>query len=316
MKRMSNLYNNILKFENINYVFNKICCNIKNKKKREHLRQYRCMYISRIYTILRNRNFQIGVYNTFTIYEPKKRIVVSLNLQDKIINHLVSSFILVPAIEPCLINGNVASRKGFGTRKGLEMAYNFHRICKIKYKKYYILKCDISSFFKSINHDILKQKLKKRIKDMKALDIVFKIIDGDTSGLNIGTMSSQTLAVFYLNDLDHFIKEVLKIKYYVRYQDDFLLFHPSREYLKYCLKKIIEFLNNENLILNKKTRIYSSNDNFIFLGRDIRGQYAKYRTIKRRLKKRAYLYSSGQISLSSYASSIISYKYLLKKRDI
>lgn len=258
MKRVDNLYSNILDLENINIVFNRICRNVKNRKKREHLKQYRRMYISRVYTILKNRAFKFGTYNTFTIYEPKKRIVVSLNLQDKIINHLISSFILVPALEPCLIDGNVASRKGFGTRKGLEMAYNFHRICKIKYEKYYILKCDISSFFKSIDHNILKQKLKKRIKDVEALEIIFKTIDGDKTGLNIGTTSSQILAVFFLNDLDHFIKEVLKIKYYVRYQDDFLLFHSSREYLKYCLKEIKKFLAKEKLTLNKKTRIYSN----------------------------------------------------------
>lgn len=138
----------------------------------------------------------------------------------------------------------------------------------------------------------------------------------DKIGLNIGTMSSQILAIFFLNDLDHFIKEVLKVKYYVRYQDDFLLFHSSKKYLQYCLEEIRKFLTKEKLTLNKKTRIYSSNDNFIFLGRDIHGRYAKYRNVKRRLKKRAYLYKNKQISLSSYTSSIISYRYLLTKRDI
>ena len=95
------------------------------------------------------------------------------------------------------------------------------------------MKCDISKFFSSINHDILKEKILKRIKDKDAIKIVFDIIDSYSPGLGIGSMTSQVLAIFYLNDLDHFIKETLKIKYYVRYQDDFLLFHPSKEYLKY-----------------------------------------------------------------------------------
>ena len=111
--------------------------------------------------------------------------------------------------------------------------HKFIRDCKIQYKKYYILKCDISKFFSSINHDILKEKILKRIKDKDAIKIVFDIIDSYSPGLGIGSMTSQVLAIFYLNDLDHFIKETLKIKYYVRYQDDFLLFHPSKEYLKY-----------------------------------------------------------------------------------
>ena len=140
---------------------------------------------------------------------------------------------LYPAILPCLLNVNVASRKDMGTKKGLQLMNKFIRNCKIQYKKYYILKCDISKFFSSINHDILKEKILKRIKDKDAIKIIFDIIDSYSPGLGIGSMTSQVLAIFYLNDLDHFIKETLKIKYYVRYQDDFLLFHPSKEYLKY-----------------------------------------------------------------------------------
>ena len=74
-------------------------------------------------------------------------------MQDKVINHLVARHI------PCLLDVNVASRKGLGTSEGIRLAMNFHRICKVKYKTYYILKCDISKFFASIDHDILKKKL-------------------------------------------------------------------------------------------------------------------------------------------------------------
>lgn len=81
---------------------------------------------------------------------------------------------------------------------------------------------------------------------------------------NIGAMTSQVLAIFYLNDMDHFIKETLKIKYLIRYQDDFLLFHQSKQYLKYCLEELKKFLEKEKLVLNKKTRIYKSTNNFIF----------------------------------------------------
>ena len=192
---------------------------------------------------------------------------------------------LYPAILPCLLNVNVASRKDMGTKKGLQLMNKFIRNCKIQYKKYYILKCDISKFFSSINHDILKEKILKRIKDKDAIKIVFDIIDSYSPGLGIGSMTSQVLAIFYLNDLDHFIKETLKIKYYVRYQDDFLLFHPSKEYLKYCLNKIKFFLEKEDLILNKKTRIYSSKDNFIFLRKNLYGKPSKYRSVKRKIKK-------------------------------
>lgn len=234
-------------------------------------------------------------------------------MQDKVINHLVARHILYPAILPCLLDVNVASRKGLGTSEGIRLAMNFHRICKVKYKTYYILKCDISKFFASIDHDILKKKLKRRIKDKEALKIVFDIIDSEENGLSIGAMTSQVLAIFYLNDMDHFIKETLKIKYLIRYQDDFLLFHPSKQYLKYCLEELKKFLEKEKLVLNKKTRIYKSTNNFIFLGRKQNGNYAKYRDVRRKLKSRLYLYKEGKIPLNSIISSLICYKGLLKR---
>lgn len=314
MKRIGNLYSNIYDFKNISSAFNEVCTNTKNKKKVSRFKEYKCIYIARIYGILKSKNYVPGHYNVFTIYEPKERRIVSQNMQDKIVNHLVARNILYPAILPCLLDVNVASRKGLGTSEGIRLANNFHRICKIKYKSYYILKCDISKFFASIDHDILKAKLRKRIKDEDALKIVFDIIDVEKEGLSIGAMTSQVLAIFYLNDLDHFIKETLKIKYYVRYQDDFLLFHPSKKYLKYCLEEINKFLIKEKLTLNKKTRIYKNTNNFIFLGCNKKENYSKYRIVNRKIRKRLYLYRNNKIKLSGVVNSIICYNHLCKKR--
>lgn len=313
MKRKNNLYQEICKMENIISAFDEVCKNVKNKNKVQNYKQYKCIYISRIYNILNNKTYEVGKYNVFTIYDPKQRRIVSQNLQDKVINHLVARHILYPSIMPCLIDQNVASRKGMGTHKGLEYAKEYNRKCKIKYKNYYILKCDVSKFFASIDKEILKEKLKRKIKDKDAIDIVFKIIDSEENGLCIGTMTSQALAIFYLNDLDHYIKEELKIKYYVRYQDDFLLFNESKEYLKYCFEKIKNFLEKEHLKLNGKSRIYKNTNNFIFLGRNIKGKYARYRNIKRKMKYRRYLYNCNKINLMQYINTIECYKNLITK---
>lgn len=313
MKRKGNLYQEIYKFENIVNAFNEVCRNTKNKKKVAKFKEYKCIYVSRIYNILKTKSYKPGPYNVFTIYEPKERRIVSQSMQDKVINHLVARHILYPAILPCLLDVNVASRKGLGTSEGIRLAMNFHRICKVKYKTYYILKCDISKFFASIDHDILKKKIERRIKDKDALKIVFDIIDSEENGLSIGAMTSQVLAIFYLNDMDHFIKETLKIKYLIRYQDDFLLFHPSKQYLKYCLEELKKFLEKEKLVLNKKTRIYKSTNNFIFLGRKQNGNYAKYRDVRRKIKKRIHLYQTGEIKLTGVVNSIICYQNLCKK---
>lgn len=140
MKRKTNLYQNIYQLENIKKIFQEVCKNTKNKKKVEEYKQLKCVHIYQIYQILKQREYKMSPYNIFTIYEPKERRIVSQNLQDKIINHLVARFILYPAILPCLLNINVASRKGLGTSKGIEMAQKYRNICKRKYRKILYIK--------------------------------------------------------------------------------------------------------------------------------------------------------------------------------
>ena len=156
MKRKNNLYQEICKIENIITVFNEVCKNTNNSKKIQNYKQYKSIYISRIYNVLNNKKYEVGKYNIFTIYEPKARRIVSLSLQDKVINHLVARYILYPSVMPCLIDQNVASRKNKGTKRGLEYEKIYDRRCKIKFKDYYILKFDVSKFFAIIDQNILK----------------------------------------------------------------------------------------------------------------------------------------------------------------
>lgn len=123
-------------------------------------------------------------------------------------------------------------------------------------------------------------------------------------------MTSQILAIFYLNDLDHFIKENLKIKYYVRYQDDFCLFHSSKSYLRYCLNSIRIFLNHEKLLLNKKTRIYKSSNEYFFLGRTISNKKSNYRTVHKRLNLKRAEYGADEVTLYSYVMSRLSFSLI------
>lgn len=307
MKRYNNLYSNIYNINNIISCFNEVCKNTKNKKKVEEFKEYKSIYISRIYNELKSKTYKVGKFNIFYIYEPKKRRIVSLNMYDKVINHLVSRYILNIALTSCLIDSNCASREGKGTAYALNLYFKYRNIMNRKYNSYYILKCDIKSYFASIDKDILKSKIRKRIKERDSIDIIDKILDSDDV-LSIGFMTSQILGIYYLNDLDHFIKEDLGIKYYVRYQDDFILIHKSKEYLKYCLSMISNFLLKEKLILNNKTRIYKNTNNFIFLGRNINNIYSKYRNTNRKIKNNKYLYYKGIINFNSYLSSYICYK--------
>ena len=259
--------------------------------------------------------------------------------------------ILIKVLESSLISANVASRKGKGTSYGIK--------CLKKYLnsmngEVYALKFDISKFFYNIDHGVLKRMLKRKIKDKKYLDILFKIIDSTDSdyvnesiiklkekeihylknsnlndkykrideinriplyekgkGLGIGNVVSQILAIFYLNDLDHFIKEKLHIKNYIRYQDDGILLSNDKEYLKYCLKKINQFVLKYGLHLNDKTKIINVSKNGVdFIGFR---SYISDKIIlkisnntKKRFKRKVKLIKKGKIENSK--NVIASYK--------
>ena len=326
MKRKGNLYWKICTLDNISKAYDEVCSRLRNENVVENIKEHRATNIYNIYKTLSNKEYVPGKYHMFVIKEPKERNIVNQNPKDKIVNHLVSSQILKPVLFPCLIDQNVASRPNLGTSAGICFQHQYMQECKQKYGTYYILKCDLHHFFASINHQILKEKLEKKIKDKDALKIIFDIIDSNVqmdekgkiidreNGLYIGLMTSQYLAIFFLNDLDHFIKEELKIKYYVRYQDDFILLHPSKKYLKECLIKIKEFLTSEKLELNPtKTRIYKSTNNYAFLGRNIKGKYIKYRNVRRKLRRRKKDYQNELISLFSLMSSKNNYLGIIKK---
>lgn len=305
MKRKNNLYYSICKIENIRYIYDEIVAkNTRNKRKILFFDQYYIGNILYIETILAQRLYVPGKYHIFLIHEPKYRVIMSQNIFDKLVNHLVSYYLLRPVLEPSLIDTNVATRTGKGTGYGISLIKRYLLENRRKYNHFYILKFDISKYFYNIDHDVLKTLLKKKIKDQNALKIIFDIIDStnedyinqsiqrlvriyqekindsyvldelsriplyqNKKGLPIGNMTSQILAIFYLNDLDHYIKEVLKIKYYIRYMDDGILIHPNKHYLRKCLEEIKRILRSKyKLELNQKTKIFSINEGVEFLG--------------------------------------------------
>ncbi len=271
MKRKNNLYLNICNIENIIKESKKI--KVKNKKKLEKFNDYYSINIISIYNELNNKTYKIGKYNIFKIYEPKERIIMSLSIKDKIVNNLVSKYIL-NVLDKSLINENIATRKNKGTSLGIKLLKKY--LNKMKTKEFYILKFDIKKYFYNIDHNKLKGIINKKIKDKDSINLINQIIDSTNyvnnygytkyKGISIGNMTSQIFAIYYLNELDHYIKEKLKIKYYIRYMDDGILIHESKEYLKYCLKEITNILKKYKLELNNKTKIYTKKEGITYLG--------------------------------------------------
>lgn len=308
MKKINNLYNDIIDIRKIQFMYDRrIRLNTKNKQKLEIFENNYVSNIKYIKDILEAKAYKPGKYNIFIIKEPKVRLIMSQNIIDKVVNHVVSEYFLVNVFDKTLIETNIATRKNRGTHYGLKLIKKY--LNEIKDKEFYVLKFDISKYFFNLDHDIIKELLKKKIKDKDVLKILNDVVDTTDCeyvnkgikkikeaeigkirnsnslnkekhikdiealpyyykgrGLPIGNMSSQIIAIMYLNELDHYIKEQLKIKYYVRYMDDGILIHESKEYLKYCLKEIIKILDRYKLKLNSKTKIYSYKEGFEFLG--------------------------------------------------
>ncbi len=312
MKRVNNLYPKICELDNIIKYSNLICSKTKNKRKVELFEEYYSENIFLIRNVLEHKNYEVGKYNIFFIHEPKLRLIMSQNINDKIINHLVANYFLVDVFDKTFIDMNIATRKNKGTHQGLIAIKKYLNEMKKNNKDIYYLKFDISKYFYSISHEIVKDLFAKKIKDNDDLELVNKIVDStdckyvnesinklklqeekriknlnisDTEktkkideikdvtlyatghGFPIGNMTSQIIAILYLNELDYYIKEVLQIKYYVRYMDDGILIHDNKEYLKECLKDINEILSKYKLKLNnKKTIISNINNGLDFLG--------------------------------------------------
>ncbi len=318
MKRIGNIYSNLYDLNNIISVYNKIKNNTKNKYKIEQFEDYFCINIVNIYNVLKENKYKVGKYNLFIIYEPKQRLILNQDLFNKIVNHLIGNE-LINILENSLIDSNVAVRVNKGTSYGIKLVKKYIR----ELNNYYCLKIDIKKYFYSINHNILKDLLSKKIKDKLFLDVLYKIIDSTNNdyifeyamkhninylkkgyGLSIGNLSSQILGIYYLNDLDHYIKEKLKIKYYIRYMDDMVLFHKDKDYLKYCLDRIIIYLKKYDLELNNKTIITKNSLCFLgyrFYNKNIKILSKNRRRIYKKLRILKYKdYNKYIKSLSSY----------------
>ncbi len=302
-------YDDIVSINKIKDVYDGIYKNTCHKAKLVRFELTKTSNIVKIYNTLKNKHYNHLKYNIFIIQEPKYRIIMSELMYDKIVNHLISKYVLIPTLSRKLIEQNVATRTGKGSKEGIRYMKKYINSIKENYDNVYILKCDISKYFYNIDHEILINKLSHENFDKDILRVLINIISStnndyindliDSSisrevshledmniydleakkkqlyslpryrkgkGLPIGNETSQLLAIYYLNELDHYIKEQLHIKYYVRYMDDFILIHHDKEYLKKCLNLINKKLSYLKLSLNKKTQIYNLKSGVNFLG--------------------------------------------------
>lgn len=209
----------------------------------------------------------------FTITEPKVREIMSIHFRDRIYIRSFNDNALYPQITKSLISDNFACQKGKGT---LSARKRFRDFLRGFYRKYgidgYVLTCDIKGYYPNMNHQFAKDMVKNYVDEL-TYDLVCKEIDYHPNdvGFNPGEQTIQNIGILALDKLDHYIKERLRVKYYIRYMDDFILLHSDKEYLEYCLSEITRILREQHMSLNpKKTLITPINKNISFLGYNYR----------------------------------------------
>lgn len=270
---------------------------------------------------LLDRSYRVGPYYEFEVSEPKKRIVKAGTFQDKVLQHCLCDFVLLPKLKQVFIRDNYAGQTGKGTLFGLNrLSENMSDYYQLHGTAGFILKCDVHKFFYSIDHRKMKECLARYFEDEGIRWICGLFIDsaGDTCGLPLGNQCSQVFALLFLDELDHYITQTLGCRWYGRYMDDFYLISNDREYLKDCLAKIRSFLSGISLSLNSKTEIVPLSKGIRFLGfhsyiteegrviRRLTGD--NKRSIRKRLRTMARLVSDGRLTEAKFMERYNSWK--------
>jgi len=217
--------------------------------------------IFNLYSRLKNKTYSHSVYHNFYINDPKRRYISKAYVKDRIVHQAVYQK-LYPIFDKSFIHDSYSSRLNKGTHKAINRLKNYCEKVSLKNtQNCFVLKCDIKKFFDSIDHNILLELIQKKITDENTLWLVKNILDSfekeKSTGLPLGNVTSQLFCNIYLNELDQFIKHKLKIKYYLRYCDDFAIVNKDKKYLENLIPQIDNFLKQElKLNLHARKTIY------------------------------------------------------------
>ena len=323
MKIYKKLFNDIISAENLFSAWDKFKNGKRNKKDVQRFEWNLEENIFKLHRELKSKTYKHSRYVSFNISDPKPRNIHKAQVRDRVLHHAVFQ-VLNPIFEADFISASFSCRVDYGTHKGVEFLQNIIRKASKNNKvPCFALKCDIKKFFDTIDHNVLLNILKRRIKDNDAIWLLKEIISSFSSsyslldinkGVPIGNLTSQLFANIYLNEFDRFTKQELKVKYYLRYTDDFLIISENKEYLEKIIPKTVSFLEEKLLLTihKDKTKIRKINQGIDFLGYVVFNKYklVRTKTRKRIIKKfnaKIEEYNQGLISKSSLLQSLQSY---------
>ncbi len=259
-KKHDHLFGKIINLENVDNAYKKTqAARLKYKYSALKFSENVTANLDDLISRVESGRYVPGGYHSFYVYEPKKRLIFAPCFEDKIVQHMLNN-ILKDIYQPCFIYDSYACLENKGSHKAVDRISHFVRKARWESEDSYILKVDVSKFFYSIDRDVLKRIIRKKIKCEKTLRLLDALIDSSPGeiGLPLGNLTSQLFANIYLNELDNYCKRVLKVKYYVRYADDIVILAKNKEEAVY-LKEKIRIFASEVLRLSlhpEKTKVF------------------------------------------------------------
>jgi len=322
----ADLYSQVWAFENLYLAYRKAR---KGKRGREPAATFEFDLESNLLQLqdeLRTKTYRPGLYTSFYIHEPKRRLISAAPFRDRVVHHALCN-VIEPLFERRFISDSYANRVGKGTHRALDRCQEFAR------RHRYVLQCDIKQFFPSIDHAVLREVLARVITDPDVMWLVDQILasgvgvlseeyemvwfPGDDlwaghrhRGLPIGNLTSQFWANVCLNLFDHFVKRELRCKAYLRYVDDFLLFADDKEMLWRWRAALIERLACLRLVLHEaRCHPRPVTEGIPFLGFIVFPTHRRLKQCKgiryrRRLKHLLASYQAGETELDQVHASV------------
>ncbi len=318
MKRVGKLFNNVIEPENLRLAFWKAS---RGKRHRSDQRTFADNLEQEVQCMRRGLiagDYPVGRYTRFTIYDPKEREICAAAFSERVLHHALMN-VCEPFFEKWLIFDTYACRKGKGQFRAVRRAQKFAQ------QSEWFLKADVRKFFDSIPHDRLKVLLHRKFKDEELLGWFERILDSyeTTSGhgLPIGNLTSQYFANLYLDPLDRFVKETLRVKGYVRYMDDFALWHETKDVLKAFSMDIVAFAE-EHLGLQLKGVPYlnCSHHGMDFLGMrilpwEVRLNHRSKKRFIAKVRKYEWLLACGQITELDFQERVTALTAFVQQAD-
>ena len=241
MRRIGGLFDGVVSYSNLYRAYRKALLGARRNEEQAHFYYNLENELVTLGRELVDGTYNPGPYRYFMIFDPKEREIAIAPFRDRVVHHAIVN-VLEPIYERRFVYDSYATRKGKGTLAAIKRAQSF-----LRESRYYI-KLDISKYFASIDRNTLLEILERKLKDTRLLELIARIVwnpPDEDRGLPIGNMTSQFFANVYMDPFDHFVKETLKQRHYIRYMDDFVVFPDDRESIPGLLAQMKAYLNDE-----------------------------------------------------------------------